>query len=105
MKKLSATIENFALEFCELDKERRELDRRCRHLKKKLNELQERIQEHVGTAEVVDVPIVTRMGRFLITQIKKHRMVSAYEYDFVEFKVLNIEGKSPGILSAQGKHL
>ena len=105
MKKSVSTLETFALEFCELDTERRELDRRCIHLKKRLTELQERIQEHTGTTDIVDVPLVSRIGRFLITQIKKHRMVSAYEYDFVEFKVLNIEKKRPDILSAQGKHL
>lgn len=105
MKKSVSTLETFALEFCELDAEKRELDRRCRHLKRRLTELQESIQEHIGTTDIVDVPLVSRIGRFLITQIKKHRRVCAHEYDFVEFKVLNIKGKSPGILSAQGKHL
>lgn len=90
MKKKSQTIlETLALEFRQLDEERLELDRRNRELKKRLKALQEGMQEFIGVAEVIDVPLVTRIGKFFITQIKKHRSVDAYEYDFVEFRVIS----------------
>lgn len=86
-----SALEALASEFCELDKERLELDRRNRLLKRRLKALQEGIQEFIGTADVVDVPLVSRIGKFFITQIKKHRGVPAYEYDFVEFKIIQSE--------------
>lgn len=81
-------LEALANEFFELDRERLDLDRKTRLLKKRLKCLQEGIQEFIGTADTVDVPLVSRIGKFFITQIKKHRGVPAYEYDFVEFRVI-----------------
>lgn len=86
-----SALEALANEFCELDRERLELDRRNRLLKRRLKALQEGIQEFIGVADVVDVPLVSRIGKFFITQIKKHRGVPAYEYDFVEFKIIQSE--------------
>lgn len=87
-KQQRTTIETLASEFRQLDDERLELDRKIRLLKKRLQALQESIQEFTGVVDTIDVPLVTRIGRFFITQIKKHREVSAYEYDFVEFRII-----------------
>jgi hypothetical protein len=83
-----AALEALANEFFELDKERLELDRKNRLLKKRLKSLQEGLQEFIGIADTIDVPLVSRIGKFFITQIKKHRGVPAYEYDFIEFRVI-----------------
>jgi hypothetical protein len=83
-----AALEALANEFFELDQQRLELDRKNRLLKKRLKALQEGLQEFIGTADAVDVPLVSRIGKFFITQIKKHRGVPAYEYDFIEFRVI-----------------
>lgn len=83
------TVEVLAMEFCQIDEERMELERRCRYLKKRLHGLREGIQEHIGIADVVDVPLVTRIGKYFITQIRKQRFVEAYESDFVEFKIVS----------------
>lgn len=81
------TIELLAIEFRQIDDERLQIERRCRYLKKRMRILQEGIQEHIGVADTLDVPLVTRIGKFFITQIKKHRRVEAYEFSFVEFKI------------------
>jgi hypothetical protein len=83
-----ATVEQLAIEFRQLDEERLELDRRCRFLKKRMHLLQADIQEYIGVADKLDVPLVTRIGKFFITQIRKHRFVEAYECNFVEFKIV-----------------
>lgn len=90
-RKEQGQVEVLALEFCQLSEERLELERRCRYLKKRLHNLQEGIQEYIGVADTVDVPLVTRIGKFFITQIRKHRSVEAYECDYVEFKVVDGE--------------
>lgn len=82
------TVEMLAMEFRQIDDERLELERRTRHLKKRLSHLQDGIQEYIGVADALDVPLVTRIGKFFITQIRKHRFVEAYECDFVEFKIV-----------------
>lgn len=87
-------VEVLALEFCQLNEERLNLERRTRFLKKRLQHLQEDIQEHIGVADVVDVPLVTRIGKFFITQIRKYRFVESYECDFVEFKVVDTEAQT-----------
>ena len=87
-KKQKVLIENLAAEFHDIDCERLELERRVRELKKRMHTLQESIQEYVGVADTIDVPLVTRIGKFLISQIRKHRQVSAYECNFVEFKIV-----------------
>lgn len=81
-------LEALATEFCALDRERIEIERRARLLKKRMKSLQEGIQEFIGIAEVVDVPLVSRISKFFITQIKKNRVVPSYEYSFVEFKII-----------------
>lgn len=86
-------LEALATEFCSLDRERLEIERRARHLKKRMKTIQDGIQEFIGIAEVVDVPLVSRISKFFITQIKKHRVVPSYEYEFVEFKI--IESDNP----------
>lgn len=86
-------LEALANEFCALDKERIEIERKARLLKKRMRTIQEGIQEFIGIADLVDVPLVSRISKFFITQIKKHRVVPAYEYDFVEFKI--IESQDP----------
>lgn len=89
MKRKDQTIvEVLATEFRQLDDERLELERRCRFLKKRMQILQTDIQEYIGVAETLDVPLVTRIGKFFITQIRKYRAVEAYECNFVEFKIV-----------------
>jgi len=88
-KREQTTIELLANEFCQLNEERLEIERRCRYLKKRLRNIQEGIQEHIGIADTLDVPLVTRIGKFFITQIRKHRFVAAYECDYVEFHVVD----------------
>lgn len=90
MKKKGLVVETLAQEFCEIDAERLELDRRIRALKKRLKDLQDGIQEFVGTTDALDVPVVARIGKFVVSQIKRHRAVNSYEFDFVEFKVVKI---------------
>ena len=91
-KKKQAEV--LAIEFRQIDDERLELERRCRFLKKRLQVLQAGLQEFVGTADVVNVPLVSRIGKFFITQVRKHRVVPAYECDFIEFKVVDSEPSS-----------
>lgn len=90
-KKHQHIIETLAEEFDQLNRQRSELERKNRELKKRLKALECGIQEFIGAADAVDIPIVTRIGKFFITQIKKHRKVQSYEYDFIEFKVINSE--------------
>jgi len=93
-KKKQAEAEVLAIEFRQIDDERLELERRCRFLKKRLQVLQAGLQEFVGTADVVDVPLVSRIGKFFITQVRKHRFVESYECDFIEFRVVDSESSS-----------
>lgn len=88
-RKQKSALEALATEFSNLDEERLEIERRSRLLKKRLKALQEGIQEFVGSPEVIDMPLVAKIGAFFITQVKKHRIVPTYEYDFVEFKVID----------------
>lgn len=87
-KKTQTMLESLANEYHQLDEERLELDRKHRMLKQKLKSLQETLQEYIGAADHLGVPVVTRINKFFITQIRKHRNVSAYEYDFIEFYVV-----------------
>lgn len=91
-RKEQSQVEVLAIEFCQLNEERIQLERRCRYLKKRQQALQEGIQDYIGIADMVDVPLVTRIGKFFITQIRKYRFVEAYECDFVEFKIVEGEG-------------
>ena len=86
-KQTRVIVENIAAEFVELDLERQRIERESRQLRKKLDELKETLQNMVGIAEELDVPYVARVGSYYITQIKKHRDVDAYSYDYVDFKI------------------
>lgn len=90
-KQARVLVESLAAEFIALDIERQRIEREARQLKKKLEELKEGLQAVVGVAEELDVPFVARIGTYYITQIKKHRDVDAYSYDFVEFKVVSTD--------------
>ena len=88
-KQAKVMVESLAAEFVALDVERQRIDREARQLRKKLDELKEALQGMVGVAEELDVPYVSRVGNYYITQIKKHRDVDAYSYDFIDFKIIN----------------
>lgn len=90
-KKKQTEAEVLAIEYRQIDDERLDLERRCRFLKKRLHALQEGLQQFIGTADVIDVPLVSRIGKFFITQVKKHRAVPAHDYNFIEFKVVDTE--------------
>ena len=82
-------VESLAAEFVALDVERQRIEREGRQLRKKLDELKEALQGIVGVADELEVPYVSRIGNYYITQIKKHRDVDAYSYDFIDFKIIN----------------
>lgn len=84
-------VESLATEYLSLDIERQRIDREGRQLKKRLEELREALQGIIGLAEELEVPYVSRVGKYYITQIKKHRDVDSYSYDFVEFKIVDIQ--------------
>lgn len=88
-KQARVLVESLAAEYVALDIERQRIDRESRQLKKKLEELREGLQAVVGVAEELEVPFVARIGTYYITQIKKHRDVDAYSYDFIEFKIVD----------------
>lgn len=90
-KQAKVMVESLAAEYLSLDLERQRIDREARQLRKRLEELREGLQGIIGVAEELDVPCVARIGKYYITQIKKHRDVDAYSYDFVEFKVVDIQ--------------
>lgn len=91
-----ATIQALAGEFVHLDERRLHLERECRDLKKNLDDLKEEIQKMVGVADIMNVPQVITIGNFCISQVKKHREVQAYEYDYVEFKVVEVPTNPKG---------
>lgn len=82
-------VENLAEQFVLLDNERLRIERQSRYIRKRLDELKENIQEIVGYAETHNLPYVARAGHYYILQIKKHRDVDSYSYDFIEFKVVS----------------
>lgn len=90
-KQAKVLVESLAAEFIALDIERQRIERDARQLRKKLDDLKEGLQGVVGVAEELDVPFVARIGNYYITQIKKHRDVDAYSYDFIEFKVVDAD--------------
>lgn len=90
-KQMKVMIEDMAQQFVVYDAERQRIEREVRDLKKKLDELKENIQRMVGVAEELEVPLVSRIGNYYITQIKKHRDVDSYSYDFVEFKIIPVQ--------------
>lgn len=89
-KQVKVLMEDLAQQFIELDIERQRIEREARMLRKNLEELKESIQNIVGVAEELDVPYVSRVGNYYITQIKKHRDVDAYSYDFIDFKIVSM---------------
>lgn len=90
-KQMKVMIEDMAQQFVLYDTERQRIEREVRDLKKKLDELKQNIQSIVGIADEMEVPLVSRIGNYYITQIKKHRDVDAYSYDFVEFKIIPVQ--------------
>lgn len=90
-KQVKVVMEDLAHQFMQLDTERQRIEREGRYLRKQLDELKEAMQEIVGVAEEIEVPFVCRIGNYYITQIKKHRDVNAYSYDFVEFKIAAVQ--------------
>ncbi len=88
-KQAKVLVESLASEFIALDTERQRIERESRQLRKKLDELKEALQGIVGVAEELDVPYVARVGTYYITQIKKHRDVDSYSYDFIDFKIVD----------------
>lgn len=90
-KQIKVVMEDLAQQFIELDLERQRIERDARYLRKQLDELKESIQNMVGVAEELDVPFVSRIGKYYITQIKKHRDVDSYSYDFIDFKVVSVQ--------------
>ena len=87
-KQEMSELQELAATFVELDEERQEADRKSRALKKKLDQIKERLQEAVGVTEERDVPYVTSIGIYQISQILKHRDVEAYSYDYIDFKIV-----------------
>lgn len=83
-----STLQSLAERYVALDSERLELERSTRSIKKQLGEIKEQLQEAVGVAEELEVPYVSSIGAYQISQILKHRDIEAYSYDFVEFKVV-----------------
>jgi hypothetical protein len=90
-KQAKVMVESLAAEYLALDIERQRIDREGRQLRKRLEELREGLQGIIGVAEELEVPCVARIGSYYITQIKKHRDVDSYSYDFIEFKVVDIQ--------------
>jgi len=90
-KQAKVMVESLAAEYLALDIERQRIDREARQLRKRLEELREGLQGIIGVAEELEVPCVARIGSYYITQIKKHRDVDSYSYDFIEFKVVDIQ--------------
>jgi hypothetical protein len=90
-KQAKVMVESLAAEYLALDIERQRIDREGRQLRKRLEELREGLQGIIGVAEELEVPCVARIGNYYITQIKKHRDVDSYSYDFIEFKVVDIQ--------------
>lgn len=81
-------VENLAEQFVLLDNERQRIEREAREIRKRLDELKENMQRLIGYAEMYDIPYVARVSHYYILQIRKHRDVDAYSYDFIEFKVV-----------------
>jgi chaperonin cofactor prefoldin len=90
-KQVKVMVESLAAEYLSLDVERQRIDRESRQLKKRLEELREALQGIIGLAEELDVPYVSRVGKYYITQIKKHRDVDSYSYDFIDFKIVDVQ--------------
>lgn len=88
-------IEALASEFLRLDEQRLDLEKKCRELKKSMESLRNELENFVGVAQQCNIPLVITIGNYCITQTKKHREVKAYEYDYVEFKVIEVPEKLP----------
>jgi hypothetical protein len=86
-------IEALASEFLRLDEQRLDLEKKCRELKKSMESLRGELENFVGVAEQCNIPMVVTVGNYCITQTKKHREVKAYEYDYVEFRVIEVPTK------------
>jgi len=87
----AAAVEILASDYIKLDEERLRLEKECREIKKTLDSLKEELQKMVGIAETPNVPLVITIGHYCIAQTLKHREVKAFEYQYVEFKVIDTQ--------------
>ena len=85
-----ASVQILSEEFIKLEEQRLLLEKQCREIKKTLEGLREELQQMVGIAESLNIPHVVTVGNFCISQTKKHRAVQAHEYDYVEFKIIEV---------------
>jgi hypothetical protein len=86
-KFIQSMVQSLVDEYLFLEEEKREADRAARQLKKKVDALKSKIQDHIGKAESLDTIFLSKIGKYNITQVLRHRDVSAYSYDFIEFVV------------------
>ena len=64
----AAVLELWAMEYAELDEKRLKLEKECREIKHSLDELKEKIQEMVGVAEELNIPMVVTIGDYCVAQ-------------------------------------
>jgi chromosome segregation ATPase len=86
-KFIQSMVQSLLDEYLFLEEKKQEADRAARQLKKKVDDLKSKIQDHIGKAESLDTIFLSKIGKYNITQVLRHRDVSAYSYDFIEFVV------------------
>ena len=86
-KFVQSIVQSLIDEYVFLEQKRQEADKAARQLKKKVDALKEQLQSHIGKAESLDTIFLSKIGKYNITQVLRHRDVSAYSYDFIEFVV------------------
>jgi predicted transcriptional regulator len=86
-KFIQSMVQSLVDEYLVLEEKKQEADRAARQLKKKVDALKSKIQDHIGKAESLDTIFLSKIGKYNITQVLRHRDVSAYSYDFIEFVV------------------
>lgn len=86
-KFVQSMVQGLLDEFVMIEKQKQEADKVSRNLKKKVDALKEQIQSHIGTSESLDTILLSKIGKYNVTQVLRHRDVSAYSYDFIEFIV------------------
>jgi predicted transcriptional regulator len=86
-KFVQSMVQSLLDEYLFLEEKKQEADRAARQLKKKVDDLKSKIQDHIGKAESLDTIFLSKIGKYNITQVLRHRDVSAYSYDFIEFVV------------------
>ncbi len=86
-KFIQSMVQSLVDEYLFLEEKKQEADRAARQLKKKVDDLKAKIQDQIGKAESLDTIFLSKIGKYNITQVLRHRDVSAYSYDFIEFVV------------------